>query len=212
MSRKEMKTSKEANHSILMEIYGVLTFVGLVLSYLLNDNVHKSFKIPINIEEFRYLSIVTFLGAGAILILQELFRQSHQQHHSYISAWTRAVLGPMTLPRALLLTVVSSIAEEVFFRLALQPILGVLGVSLLVTLLYLAPKLILITFSSTILATNLIVGTIFEYTEVIYPGLIISLILNGKLLVGHALYCIKNKKVEAESVKNQEESRNNVRS
>ena len=74
------------------------------------------------------------------------------------------LLGERSLRDCLVLAVVSGVAEEAFFRGALQPALGWLLASLIFGLVHFAPKRDLLPWTGFALCAGLVLGALFEFT------------------------------------------------
>jgi membrane protease YdiL (CAAX protease family) len=75
-----------------------------------------------------------------------------------------AVLGRRTPLECAALALASGIGEEVFFRGAMQPALGLVGTSVLFALAHFAPKRELLPWTGFSLAAGLVLGALFEAT------------------------------------------------
>jgi hypothetical protein len=85
--------------------------------------------------------------------------------------WGRALaetlarlLGPLSLRDCIVLAAASGIAEEAFFRGALQPLLGWVGASLLFGLAHFAPRRELLPWTGFSIAAGFLLGGLFEAT------------------------------------------------
>ena len=74
------------------------------------------------------------------------------------------MIGQLRIGDALWLALVSSIAEEVLFRGAIQPHLGLVGTSLIFGLAYLAPRRDLLPWTLMAIGAGFVMGGLFEWT------------------------------------------------
>ena len=74
------------------------------------------------------------------------------------------LLGDRSVRDCIVLAVASGVAEEAFFRGALQPALGWLPASLIFGLVHFAPKRELLPWTGFALCAGLVLGGLFEYT------------------------------------------------
>jgi membrane protease YdiL (CAAX protease family) len=74
------------------------------------------------------------------------------------------LLGERSVRDCILLAVASGVAEETFFRGALQPALGWLLASLVFGLVHFAPKRDLLPWTGFALCAGLVLGALFEFT------------------------------------------------
>ena len=145
--------------------YGVLALVGFAWRALLAGEpiLYASAGAEASgLHPLRDLG-AGLLGAGIIVAISWEFTR-----------WTRAgdtlarvlasVLGPLSLPQCLTLALVSGVAEEVFFRGALQPRVGLVAASLLFGLAHFAPRRDLLPWTGFSILAGLLLGTLFEAT------------------------------------------------
>ena len=74
------------------------------------------------------------------------------------------MLGPVGVGDALWLAALSAIAEELLFRGALQPHLGLIATSLVFGLAHLAPRRELLPWTGMAVGAGLVLGGLFEWT------------------------------------------------
>jgi hypothetical protein len=74
------------------------------------------------------------------------------------------LLGEQSVRDCVVLAVASGVAEEAFFRGALQPALGWLPASLIFGLVHFAPKRELLPWTGFALCAGLVLGALFEFT------------------------------------------------
>ena len=74
------------------------------------------------------------------------------------------LLGERSVRDCMLLAVASGVAEEAFFRGALQPAVGWLPASLIFGLVHFAPKRELLPWTGFALCAGLLLGALFEFT------------------------------------------------
>ena len=104
------------------------------------------------------------LLAGAIVIALS-WELTRRTHWGEVLAHTLGrLLGPLSLRSCLLLAALSGVAEEAFFRGALQPRVGLLGASLLFGLAHFAPRRELLPWTFFSFAVGLLLGILFEAT------------------------------------------------
>src|SRR5437764_9791991 len=76
----------------------------------------------------------------------------------------RALLFPLTGAEIVVLAVASSVGEEMFFRGALLPAIGLLGSSAIFALLHIGPKARHLPWTASSFAVGLLFGAMFEWT------------------------------------------------
>jgi membrane protease YdiL (CAAX protease family) len=119
-------------------------------------------------DQLHGIDWLTDAGAGAlaglivILISGEITRRTR-----WGEALARALaelLGPLSLGACVLLAAVSAVAEEAFFRGALQPRVGLVAASLLFGLAHLAPRRELLPWTVFSVAAGFLLGWLFAQT------------------------------------------------
>jgi membrane protease YdiL (CAAX protease family) len=90
-----------------------------------------------------------------------------------------AVLGRLSVPDALLLALASGLAEEVFFRGALQPRVGWLAASLLFGCVHFVPRREFLPWTGFALAAGLIFAALFEVTGNLIAPVVAHVLVNA---------------------------------
>jgi membrane protease YdiL (CAAX protease family) len=90
-----------------------------------------------------------------------------------------SILGPQTGVNVMVLALASGLGEEVFFRGALQPRVGLVLASLLFGLAHLAPRRDLAPWAGFALLAGLILGALFDYTGNLLAPTIAHVLING---------------------------------
>jgi len=123
------------------------------------------------------------VGAGALVGLAMILASG---------AWTRATRSGERLARALaaalgrrsagecaLLALASGVAEEAFFRGAMQPQLGLLATSAVFALAHFAPRRDLLPWTAFALLAGLVLGALFEATGNLVAPVVAHALVNG---------------------------------
>ena len=123
------------------------------------------------------------LGAGALVGLAIVLASG---------AWTRATrsgerlaralaaaIGRRSTPECWLLALASGVAEEAFFRGAMQPALGLLATSALFGLAHFAPRRELLPWTLFSLDAGLVLGLLFEATGNLVAPVVAHALVNG---------------------------------
>jgi membrane protease YdiL (CAAX protease family) len=129
------------------------------------------------------------LLAGAIVIgvSWELTRRT--RWGEALARSLAALLGPLSLSSCLLLAVLSGVAEEAFFRGALQPRVGLIWASLLFGLAHFAPRRELLPWTLFSIVVGLLLGILFEATGNLLAPITAHFLINAvnlRLLAGFA--------------------------
>jgi membrane protease YdiL (CAAX protease family) len=121
----------------------------------------------------------TGLALGLALVVASRVWTALSESGRRLAAELAAIVGPLTLSQAVLLAVASGLAEEAFFRGALQPRVGWLLASLLFGLAHFHPRRELRVWSLSAAAAGLALGALFQASgDLLAPALAHALV-NG---------------------------------
>jgi membrane protease YdiL (CAAX protease family) len=90
-----------------------------------------------------------------------------------------AVLGPLSRTECVLLALLSGVAEEAFFRGALQPAVGWVWASLLFGLAHFAPRRELLPWTAFTVAAGFLLGLLFDRTGNLIAPIVAHFIINA---------------------------------
>ncbi len=103
------------------------------------------------------------------------------------TAWARAlhselreIISPLSPTEITLLALASGLGEELFFRGALQPVLGLLATSLIFGALHLGPKKVFLAWTFWAFVMGLLLGSIFELTGVLWGPVVAHVGINQR--------------------------------
>lgn len=103
------------------------------------------------------------------------------------AAWARVlhdelkeVIAPLSTAEITLLALLSGLAEELFFRGALQPVLGLLPSSLIFGALHVGPKRAFLAWPAWAFVMGLLFGLIFELTGVLWGPVLAHVLINQR--------------------------------
>jgi membrane protease YdiL (CAAX protease family) len=125
---------------------------------------------------------------GGVLMGLGIVGLAHIGRHMFPSVDRAAtalseLLGPLTTRGAVLLALLSGTAEELLFRGALWPHLGLLGTSLLFGVVHVIPRRALIGYPLFAVGAGLLFGLLREWTGNVIPPMIAHVLVNGTNLV-----------------------------
>lgn len=120
---------------------------------------------PFAIEEPELLN-AAFLGfcSGAAAVLASRLLSTYFLWAQRLDYAFRSILGPMSLWQIAFVTLLSSVAEEAFFRGALQPGLGLIPTALLFGALHVGPSWRFLPWTLMAIGLGLWLGYLFECT------------------------------------------------
>ena len=101
--------------------------------------------------------------------------------------WARAlhvelegIVAPLSSAEITLLAIVSGFAEELFFRGAMQPVLGLLVTSVIFGALHVGPKPVFLAWMTWAFVMGLLLGLIFELTGVLWGPVLAHVWVNQR--------------------------------
>ena len=108
-------------------------------------------------------ALLGLLAGGGMLALSRLWARRTRAGRA-LAQRLAEILGPLSGKSALLLALASGVAEEAFFRGALQPRVGLLAASLLFGLAHLVPRRELAPWAAGAALAGLLLGALFDHT------------------------------------------------
>jgi membrane protease YdiL (CAAX protease family) len=88
-------------------------------------------------------------------------------------------LGRISVPDALLLAVASGLGEELFFRGALQPRVGLILATVLFGAVHFVPRRELLPWTGFAMAAGLVLGVLFDWTGSVVAPVVAHTVVNG---------------------------------
>ena len=119
-------------------VYIGMAVVGLVMMHFLHKNLYSSFETHFNGEEYLVLVKCVLIAMGLSFFLNYLFEEWFPGYKDLRKLMVE-ILGATSVGGAFYLALLSGVGEEIFFRGALQPYLGLWGTSILFGLVHLVP-------------------------------------------------------------------------
>jgi membrane protease YdiL (CAAX protease family) len=154
--------------------YGVLFAIAILWSWLRGDR--PLFEAPDPLEP----GWSALIGTAAGLLAAFLSQISVSKF-----AWARRleqefarILGPMTMFEVVLLALLSSIAEEAFFRGAMQPTLGLVLTSLIFGLLHIGPSKTYLPWTAMALGMGFALGALYLWTGTLIAPILCHFLIN----------------------------------
>jgi len=97
-----------------------------------------------------------------------------------LHAELREIIAPLSSTEITVLALASGFGEELFFRGALQPVLGLVLTSLIFGALHVGPKKVFFAWTSWAFAMGLLFGSIFELTGVLWGPVLAHVWINQR--------------------------------
>ncbi len=150
-------------------IYSVMAGLGLAMMTYWHSNLSLFIPPPGKTELLRSVSIS---GLSALVLLVASYFL-HEWFASYreLRSLMMQVIGPCQLWVILVVSLCSSVGEEILFRGALEPTLGVIFSGIIFALLHVGPKGPLSIWSLWAFAASLLLSKIVETTGSILPAI-----------------------------------------
>jgi membrane protease YdiL (CAAX protease family) len=143
---------------------------------------HHSLKniltLPSEMPGLATLLGLGILGAAVLLIANYLFEEQFPSFKIFRHVLMQ-MIGSATVPVALYLAFISAIGEELLFRAAVQPVLGLVGTSLLFGLLHLGPQGLISIWTLWAIISGLMLGWLFDATGNLWPPLLCHFLVNA---------------------------------
>jgi len=159
------------------ELYATLAALGLGIHYFFHDRSLQLAWPPAELSQAADWLWAAFLTT-LILLLSSRLLEEYSQSFAALRRYMTELLGPMSIPTAIYLALISAFAEELFFRAALQPWLGLVLTSILFGLAHIGPELRPSTWSVWAFVAGLMLGWIYLHTGSIWPPIAAHFMVN----------------------------------
>jgi membrane protease YdiL (CAAX protease family) len=154
--------------------YGVLLAIAILWSWLRGDRPMFTLSDPM--EPFWSALIGT--AAGLLVALLSQLSVSRFQWARRLEEEFARILGPLTMAEVVLLALLSSVAEEAFFRGAMQPTLGFVLTSLIFGLLHIGPSKTYLPWMAMAIAMGFALGALYLLTGTLIAPTLCHFLIN----------------------------------
>lgn len=158
-------------------IYGAMICVGLLMIHFAHDQLAQRFAWTLGAQEWGRTLAIAALGTGVLLVLSYFFEEYAPSFRALQSAFA-LILGRISIPTAVYLAAVSSLGEEILFRGAIQPSLGLLGTSILFGLLHVGPTGVLSSWSLWAVLAGLLLGWMSDALGTLWAPILCHFLVN----------------------------------
>ena len=117
------------------------------------------------------------VAVGVIVLSQQITR--HTDFGKALASALAQILGPLGLWQCCVLALASGIGEELFFRGALQPTVGLVAASILFGLVHFVPRRDLISWSVFAVVVGFLLGVIFQQTGSLIAPIVAHVTINA---------------------------------
>ena len=161
--------------------YFVMAFVGVEICWWYHKNVQLRFG-PITYDRVQLLAII--VASFMFLHLCQKAMENFFPSYRVFRATLAKMFHGVTWRGALWLAVVSSFGEEILFRGALQPILGIWLTSIGFGFLHLDPDGGVSVWTAWAMVAGLLLGTIVDVTGSLWPAILVHFLINFVGILG----------------------------
>ncbi|MBW1809031.1 MAG: CPBP family intramembrane metalloprotease [Deltaproteobacteria bacterium] len=162
---------------MILIFYGILLGVALLWSGLRGDP--GLFLRPNQSDLFPLLAVAIGVGSGLFLAWLSFVTSRYFSWARRLEAEFARILGRLSFGQVAAIALASSIAEEAFFRGAMQPTLGLVLTSLIFGCLHIGPTRTFISW--TIMATlmGFVLGLLYLWTATLLAPILCHLLINA---------------------------------
>src|SRR6185312_6811272 len=125
-----------------------------------------------------FAGILAGLAAGLVLVFASRMALYRYEWARELHRELRHMLFPLAVPEIVVLAAASSVGEEMFFRGALLPAIGLLGSSALFALLHIGPKARHLPWTLSSFGAGLLFGAMFLWTGDLTGPVIAHFLIN----------------------------------
>lgn len=119
------------------------------------------------------------VGVGLLIVLLSNLATRFTEWGEKLARAMGEALGPISVPDALLLACASGLAEEMFFRGALQPRVGLVAASLLFGLIHFVPRREFYPWTVFAIVVGFVFGWLFVATGNLVAPIVAHTVING---------------------------------
>ncbi len=180
--------------------YLVMGGVGALIAHFQNNILLSSLSLPTDWHSGLRMLAVSVLGASVLLIFNYIFEEQFPSFKAFRHVLMQMV-GAASIPTSFYLATVSAVGEELLFRAAIQPELGLIGTALLFGLLHLGPQGLISIWTLWAILTGLMFGWIFQSTSSLLPVILCHMLVNAismlRLRIQYKRFVKANEALEA---------------
>lgn len=158
--------------------YFAMAGVGFLICYYRHKNFIRIAQLPSDAKQALTLLALGVMGAIVLLIANYLFEEQFASYKAFRHVLMR-MIGAASVPAALYLAFISAAGEELLFRGAIQPVLGIVGSALLFGLLHLGPQGLISIWTLWAILSGLLFSWMFDETGSLWPVLVCHFLVNS---------------------------------
>ena len=177
--------------SVALLIYAPLTLGAVAWAWYGQQRLAWTLPTPwlsASYEVRLALSLALGLALGWLVVASTPWLIERTAWASALHRELRPIIEPLSSTEILVLALASGLAEELFFRGAMQPVLGLVVTSILFGAVHTGPKRVFLAWSVWAAVMGLLFGVIFELTGVLWGAVLAHALINARniaYLKGH---------------------------
>lgn len=182
--RSENKPAFDFNHmpprDLLIKstvVYGLMIVVGLLAMGFGHETLASAMSWSIPRQELLRLMVIGLIGSGLLQILSFFFEDWFPSYRELKSV-VMGLLGPLTVPMAIYVSLMTALGEEMVFRGAIQPLAGLFVTSFLFGLMHVGPGGLLSAWSLWAMIAGGLLGWMFDETKSLWPCIVAHFVVN----------------------------------
>lgn len=182
--RSENKPAFDFNHmpprDLLMKstvVYGFMIVVGLLVMGYGHETLSSALTWALPRPELLRFLVIGLIGAGLLQILSFFFEDWFPSYRELKSVVMR-LLGPLSVPTAMYVSLMTALGEEIAFRGAIQPFAGLFITSFLFGLMHVGPGGLLSAWSLWAMIAGGLLGWMFDETKSLWPCIVAHFVVN----------------------------------
>jgi membrane protease YdiL (CAAX protease family) len=172
--------------SLALLIYGPLALAGVLWARIGTDRWPWSLPEPW-LGAPAWARLTLSLGSGlalALVVVAVTPRLVERTRWARaLEAQLREILAPLSKTQITLLAIVSGLAEEIFFRGAMQPVLGLVAASVIFGAAHLGPREVFPAWAIWAFLLGLVLGSIFALTGMLWGPILAHVWINQRNMI-----------------------------
>ena len=169
--------------TLALAVYGPLTVGALAWAWLADGRLAWSFdacwlSAPYPVRLALSVGLGLSLSLVVVAVTPRLVQRAHWARALHLEL--REIISPLSSAEINVLALASGFAEELFFRGAMQPILGLLWTSLIFGAAHVGPKRVFFAWTTWAFLMGLLLGLIFELTGVLWGPILAHVLINHR--------------------------------
>ena len=178
MKKKETCSKTQQNLKQISQTYSVLFLLCVLACQIFYPNWLTTFSLSMLAMSRAHLIMLTMLVILIVLAMDnviDICSPAFKVHKKLV----RQLIGSLNIYQIFYLSVIAAVTEEMFFRVTLQPSLGIILTSLIVGLFHMKPQIGLsLWMVASVFFRSVLFGILFYHTKSIYPCVVAHFSLN----------------------------------